>query len=469
MTPKTILTTFLLLHIIGAFAQIDSHYWTHQYGAKGLLLNGAVIATADDETSIYYNPGAMALNDNLGFSFSFVTPTYSSLQSENFLGDNHKVTDSGFAFAPGFLAVRFKPFRTDKVVAGLTSFKRFKSDIKFEDRVSNAIGNGTDFLFRGDVKFQRKISEDWFGVGLAFRLDDNFGIGVTQFSSWHSEGLDLSFKKEILYSQNPSNVYASWRSEFDYDLSIYSGFLTKVGMSFRTDEFCIGFTYTSPVYGMFKASASYAIDDQKADFSDGDVDNVEVISNRKSVPVQDYYTPHAIGLGIDVHINDKLQTSFSAEYFQEITRYTLFEETDDSFDGLATGDADIYVGIQTDNQNVLNVAGGFQYRKNEKITWLGGFRTDFNESNNLLINETANFLSTTPNVFHISGGSMLLVRDNIFSFGLDVGYGKTTGGAQLTDLSDVKPENIYTFSGKNNVNNRFVAVMVFITYDFLFK
>ena len=46
-----------------SFGQTDSHYWTHQYGAKGLLLNGAVIASADDETNIYYNPCLLYTSD----------------------------------------------------------------------------------------------------------------------------------------------------------------------------------------------------------------------------------------------------------------------------------------------------------------------------------------------------------------------------------------------------------------------
>ena len=53
-----------------AHSQTDAHYWSHQFGAHGLLLNGAVISSAHDETSIFYNPGAITLDGNLGFAFS---------------------------------------------------------------------------------------------------------------------------------------------------------------------------------------------------------------------------------------------------------------------------------------------------------------------------------------------------------------------------------------------------------------
>jgi len=115
-------------------AQIEAHYWTHQYGAKGLLLNGAVIASADDETSLYYNPGAIGMDKNLGFAFSFLSPTFSRLSTSNFIGDNNSIRDTGVDFSPGFLAVRYKPFSSDKIVAGVTAFKRFKTDIQLNDR-----------------------------------------------------------------------------------------------------------------------------------------------------------------------------------------------------------------------------------------------------------------------------------------------------------------------------------------------
>jgi len=124
---KTALFILINLCISGTLlAQVESHYWTHQYGAKGLLLNGAVIASSDDETSIFYNPGSMGLGDNLGFAFSFLTPTFSQLTTENFIGDDNIIQDRGFGFSPGFLAFSFNPISTENLVLGVASFKRYE-------------------------------------------------------------------------------------------------------------------------------------------------------------------------------------------------------------------------------------------------------------------------------------------------------------------------------------------------------
>ena len=38
----------------------DSHYLNHLYGDRSTLLGGSVIASVDDASAAYYNPGALA-------------------------------------------------------------------------------------------------------------------------------------------------------------------------------------------------------------------------------------------------------------------------------------------------------------------------------------------------------------------------------------------------------------------------
>ena len=48
-----VFTLCFYLSSLQLFSQTDAHYWTHQFGAKGLLLNGAVIASTEDETAVF--------------------------------------------------------------------------------------------------------------------------------------------------------------------------------------------------------------------------------------------------------------------------------------------------------------------------------------------------------------------------------------------------------------------------------
>ena len=454
-----------LLLLTKVNAQTDSHYWTHQFGAKGLLLNGAVIASSDDETNIYYNPGAMGLDESLGFAFSFLSPSYASLMANNFLGDGRSLTDDGFDLTPGFLAVRFKAFGSNKLTFGFTSFERFKSNIHFKDRVVNTINESSLFLLRADINFKRKISEDWFGFGISYNVTDRLGIGFTQFSTWHSRQLDLFLKKEITIGPTPDKVGASWRSEFNYGLSTYSGWITKLGISYSGDNYKLGMTITSPTYGILGSGISYSLDDQRFIQAENEI---SIISNRNDTEIQEFKTPLSVGFGFEIR-DGNMTYSFSGEYFNAVEEYTLFSDVDDPFDGLTTTPITTEVSVVTAKESVFNFAVGLQHKRNETTTLIGGFRTDFNEDTSLLYNESAEYLGSTPNVYHISGGAMIHKNNNIFSIGLDLGYGTGQGGQQIANFDDVTIDNLFSYSGNNNVNNRYYSITLFLTYDFIFK
>jgi len=462
-----IFNIFLVLAFLSstAYSQTDAHYWSHQFGAHGLLLNGAVISSALDETSIYYNPGSITLDGNLGFAFSFISPTYSNLSNENFLGNGTSLSDRGLGFSPGFLAVRFRPFKTDKIVAGVASFKRLKSNTNFDDRIVDNINPTDVFVFRSDLKFNRKKSEDWYGLALGYKINENLGIGISQFSVWHGQSLELDFTKEILLSRSPSSIVQSWKSKFDYNLDVHSGWISKLGLSYVADNFGIGLTVTTPMYGVVRSSASYAIDDQKLSIIDT---SFQVISNRASLDDATYKSPLSIGLGIDFGFG-KYRFFASSEYFRNIETYTLFSDTSDTFDGVSIGESEYTISLTSGNEHVLNVAFGIEYLKNDRMTYLWGFRTDFNQIDNLMINQSAEYLSSTPDIFHISGGVLKTFGSSVFSLGVDLSYGKATGGRQLTDLSNITIDNIFTFSGDNSVESQYYSISIFLTYDFIFE
>lgn len=453
----------LLIGSINLEAQFDAHYWTHQYGAKGLLLNGAVIASSDDETNIFYNPGAMGLDDNLGFAFSFLSPTYAKLQANNFLSNNTSLNDEGIDFSPGFLAVRFQPVRN--LTVGIASFERFKSNIRFKDRVTGPINDSGQFLLRADLDFERKLSEEWFAIALSYNLSDRIGIGISQFSSWRDASLRYYLKKEVVNAQAPTLTTASWRNEFAYDYSIYSGFITKIGMSFRGDNFKFGLTYTTPTYGIIDSGVSYALDDQRINPLEP---GIQVISNRKGTELLDYKSPMSFGIGLEFRRNNTVY-SISAEHFRGVDNYFVFRDTDDSFNGEGSEQAITSVSLQSGNESVTNFALGLQLQKNDKLTWIAGVRTDFNENTSLVFNELGEYLGSTPSVYHISGGAMYRTGKNTFSMGLDLGFGSKRGGQSLASFDNVTLDNLYSFSGSKNVDTDFISFMVFLTYDFIFQ
>jgi hypothetical protein len=462
---RTLCTILLAVTLVTTInGQTNDNYWSHQFGAHGLLLNGAIISSSRDETSLFYNPGAITLDANLGFAFSFITPTYTTLTNENFLGNNQTLSDNDVGFSPGFLAVRFRPFKSDKIVAGASAFKRFQGNIQFQDRITDRIDSGTVFVFRSDLDFSRERSEDWFGLSIGYKLSDKLGIGISQFSVWHGQDLELDFTKEILFSNRPTSLVQSWRSTFDYDVSVSNGWITKVGMTYAASKFSAGLTLTTPLYGVARSRASYSIDDQRISLIDT---LFQVTSNRRSLDNATVKSPLSVGLGFDYGFK-QYRIYMSTEYFWAIENYTIFSDTNSTFQGATEADSEFTVNISTGNISVLNFAVGLEYFKNDKLTILGGFRTDHNQNNTLFINDSAQFLDTTPSIFHVSGGVLANYGSSVLSVGLDLAYGLNQDGQQLTDLSNITSDNIFTFSGDNSVRSQFFSFSLFLTYDFIF-
>ncbi len=458
------LTGVLCLLFLNSAAQNDAHYWTPQYGAKGLLLNGAVIASTEDETAVFYNPGAMGNGEEFGVSLSFFTPTYAVLKTRDYLGARSEVSDRGFGFGPGFGAIGFKPFKSDKLRAAITSFTRFRSDVRLRAREVGIVENQPDLLFMGDLEFQRNMRERWFGYGMAYRFSDHFSLGISQFITFHSESTDLSVRKEIVNRDDPFQLELGWRNNFRYAFSTQGGMLTKIGFSAGQDDMKIGMVLTTPTYYHYSGSASYDTDNQKI-FGPG---NVELVSNLVDAELKDYKTPWSVGMGVDLQ-SGNARISFSAEFFQRIKLYTIIDDVDDPFNGLANGGNEQTTLVRTENRSVLNLAIGLQRKYSEKSTLILGFRTDRNQR---LVDQdlqTLSFLSTSPSIFHISCGGFFTFNNNQFSVGLDYAFGQKKTNGRLVDLSDITPDNLFSFSDNGTISSRYQSIIFICTYDFILK
>ncbi len=459
----TILVLVLSLGpIIGVQAQTDAHYWTHQYGSKGLLMNGAVIANPSDETSIFYNPGAMGKSDNIGFAFSFLTPTLATLNTSNLLGDEKDFNDTSFDLAPGFLALRLRPFNNRKITIGIASFQRLNTKLRYKDR---RIGLSSDIpqdIFRSEIDFNRDLHQSWHGVGISWNITNKFGIGFTQYSVWHRESFNLDIKRELYAQTTPNTLSVGIRSRINYDISIKSSFLSKVGMAYEGDTYRLGLTFTSPIYGGIRKRAEYLFDYLTRE----ERRETEVSSNSPQIDLEGLKTPYSIGLGLEIDKND-WTIAFSAEYFGKISPYYVINDTDDPFDGLLTEATQEPFEITYANKAVINFAIGAQKKVNETESILMGFRADFNQRSSFDINSNLNLTDTNPNVFHISGGGLFETKNNFLSLGFDYGIGIRKNGQQLFDSNEVNRANLLEFGTANKAKNVYHSATLFLTYDFI--
>lgn len=467
---KHFLPRLVLVYITVSFAvqaaesQNDDHYWTHQYGAKGLLLNGAVIASTEDETAVFYNPGALGNGEDFGITLSFLSPTYSVLLTDGYLGQNTRANDSRLGLSSDLSAVGFRPFKkTPQLRAAITSFSRFKSGVTLREREVGVVMNEPSQLFVGNLEFQRTVSERWFGAGMAYRFSDNLSIGASQFLTFHSENTSLTIQKDIVERDNPYELALSWRSKFKYSLSAKASMLTKFGISANWGHVKLGATFTTATYHHSLKGASYDKSDMRV-YGDSSV----LRANFASATLRDYKTPWSIGLGADFRIK-RTRVSISTEYFEEIPLYTVIDETDDPFGGLGTDVAPERTVVQLQNNSVFNVALGLQTRLRNEQSLIMGFRTDFNQRAIDQQLPTLSFLSTTPSVFHVSFGGLFKLRSNQLSMGLDYAFGRKITTGRLVDFTNITPENLFGFSETGGIQSKYRSVVFIFTYDFILK
>lgn len=451
------LICMFLLPLTGK-SQLVSNYWSHQFGSNGLLLNGAVVANVSDETAIFYNPAGFGLSHHTGLSVSLLTPSYSVISSDKFLGDETELGDSHLGLAPGLVAASFQPFDTEKFIVGATTFARSQAGIRLDGRT--VVDYSDDKLFVTNVDFTQRSRETWVGFSASYLLSSRLSIGVSQFISLVSNRTRIGFSKELVAKNNPANLIAGWRNDLTYAYSYQGGFITKVGLAADLGGFKLGLTYTSPTRGPIRSSASYSYDDRRTR-ADG---QSTVFNNNDDASITDISTPWSAALGLSFDIGDRT-VSLSAEYFQPIKRYTLIRDLDDPFNGLSTNPTAQPINFDFSAREIINMAIGVEHRLNRNYDVFYGFRTDLTPNNTLEIGDELSYPTVSPSIYHVSGGIEYYKNKSSFSIGLDYGYGQRSGSRQLTDLSTLDSNTIFTLGGKDVVDIHIHVLTLFITYD----
>lgn len=439
-------------------AQISSNYWSHQFGARGQLLNGAVVSSVRDETAIYYNPGAFALYGQSGVSLSLITPSYSVLRTTDYLGDGTSFVDRKGGFAPGLIAAAIKPFKTDRLILGATSFTRFQSSVNYSDRIVNRLTE--DEVFVGQLDFNRRLSENWLGGAISWEPTDKLAIGLSNFFTFRGESIRLRFKKEIVAAANPSSIVEGWRNESNFRYRVDGGIISKLGIIWNPGNFILGFTYTTGQRRAFVQRGKYEIDDQKV-FGNGET---TVASNVINQALESYRPPTSLAGGITFE-QGVSEISISMEYFSAVEPYTLFSATDDALDGQGNVEDITTVDITQGSKEVLNLAIGIKKRYAEDKDLFVGFRTDLSPENQIDLGNGISFLSSSPDIFHVSFGVARRYLKSQFSIGVDYGGGVRRGGEQLTNLTTGQAENLFQFAGDPVVDSYVHELTLFITYD----
>lgn len=384
--PKIFTLIIVVLGVMHLSAQ-DYHYWSEQYGGDASLLGGAAIAGVGDNSTIYYNPGAMAFQPSLQkFSISANAYRVRYISSENGLGNGLHFENFNMMISPQLIAgmIHFKKAPKWRLSYALLTKNMFHFKLNTQESFVADILSGEqgDEYFIGNYEFENSLLDQWAGFGASFRVTDHFAIGMSYFGIYRTYKYYNNVELTAFPIDTAYHHISEFRSSINFDYWNISG-IFKLGLAWDYDKIAIGLNFTSPTFGLFgSANEQRIFKIVNLDFLTSE--DFAVIDREEAMPSHHRF-PGSIGVGLNYVVSKKVVIYFSAEYFFPLEEYYVFSSTvkPKSYPELTEpeiehifGDAPFISFIEASKQ-VLNGGVGVRWLWKDNFAFLGGFRTDF--------------------------------------------------------------------------------------------
>lgn len=389
-----VLVSLLLILFCRESSGQSNHYWTRNYGSESMLLNGSVIGGVTDLGAVYYNPARLAITDNPAFIISADVYELNSYKIEDAIGNRKDLTQSSFGGAPSLAAGTIDMKETSRSTFAYAILLRYNNNFGFSYRdefSQNILPNvPEDELFEGELNVTNNLKDHWFGGSWAYKLKENFSIGVSLFGSRAEASKGNMFDMTALDVNNDISKYDYNRA---YSFQSY-GVLAKLGAAYSTDKMDFGMTLTTPRAHLFgKGNYQYHLYFAAPDESG--IADIYANSYQSDLEIN-LKSPLSIGLGASYHIAENKVIHFSGEYFGKINPYKILEASPHQMQ--SKSDSTIYFTLMDGRKAIANAGIGVEWFLSQKVSFYGGFSTDFNAA----ATNSVSFVTQEPTATNLS-------------------------------------------------------------------
>jgi hypothetical protein len=421
--------------IAGSLAAQDAHYWTEQYGTSAHLLGGLVVGSTQDLSTVYYNPGGLALLENPSALFAVDAFQYDWIRVEGERDQGLLLEGSRFDPTGGMVAVALpgRWVRGQRVALSLLTRRRLRTTLQgtvFQPALpegSTEVGQAASKLVDQDYR------EHWVGLTWATSFGEGWGVGVSTQGAVRSQRQNEQ-GDDSRFSNAGEPAAVSNRINFDY---WHLRLLWKLGLRYESATWGLGLTTTTPSIGVYGSGRAL-----RNDAHTGDVEVLfPGLQPRVAAGADDELGPSvssswAVAGGGHFMLGTRTTVHLSAEWFAPVDEQVVLELP--AFASQVPGDT-VTTRILHDLESVLNAGVGFEHELRSDLTLFGSFFTDFSGMPPRDAEFRTEFASW--DLYHLTGGVDFDFLGSNFTLGLQYMRGEEalTGDFIPAPIPGVEP------------------------------
>ncbi len=444
--------------VVGPIAKAQTNnYWSWSSNTNSTLLAGAVVGGDSGPSSIYYNP-ALINHENLpSLSLSANLLSFQFYKVEHIAGDNLHADKFFFKVQPRFISYVL-PTENKRVGIQFALMSPTSESVEYSAQYESELDiihrTDGDEVYNGYLKYERLFDDTWGGVGISYRLSDRLYVGTSMFVSYKSLELN-SYQSSEAYQKGDSvlvegDVLAKYISmsgveeEFSY---WYMSAIFKMGVQYKLkgERLSLGVNFTMPdipIYGEGDVRKQFYRSNIYDNSSGGFVSNENTlgVESFNNVRVKN---PFSVAVGAAYYFKNKTDLLlFTMEYFTQLEAYNIID-SDKQANWLPNYvsqnlNENSFMSYTFEAQSVTNFAVGYKNKISEKVSYLGGFRTDFtvgDTEGGRYVNGEFGINQIHMNKWHISSGFMFEISRFKILSGLQYSYARAENVMQASNYT----------------------------------
>ena len=451
-TARLLLCTALFLSLIFSLAAQDTHYWTQQFGTRSALMSGAVLGGANDNTMIYYNPGAMGFMENTSVSVNANAYRIQAITIENALGDRVDFKSDQLGSVPllagGMINLKNQKFKLGYGFMAPVDFD-FKGIARLDgnfDVINDTESPGQEELV-AESGISTKVKELLIVLGGGYRINDHWSVGLSNMFNVRSQNYNRSLSAYVFPNEPLGGLAGGNLLE---NIDFYNvRYYAKIGLAYRTGSWSGGLTFTTPSVNFFgngTTASNIAIRDLLLVSSTERVSGVA--TDRQAKLKTKYRSPLSVALGLNYQ-GDRNGFGVAMEYFGSVSSYSIMEPEPGTFVRPASLapelQSDLFLNTPVSARPVFNVALAYEYLIDQKWTYYLSARSDMSYFDKD-VNDRGGIKTTISSwdIYHATTGVTLKNEKTSLSLGLLLSTGKDNDYEQRGSLANPAENNLVT-------------------------